>query len=96
MGIDFELIYGEDSLTLAAVAAGLSGDFNGDGNVDGTDFLAWQRDPSLGSLSDWQNNFGAASALSASASAIPEPTAAMLSAVALLGLCCRCRYLSDS
>ncbi len=91
MGIDFELIYGEDSLMLAAVAAGPAGDFNGDGNVDGADFLAWQRDPSVGALTDWQANHGFDAALSASSSPVPEPTTAMLTALAVLGLGCSCR-----
>ena len=30
------------------------------GDIDGDDFLAWQRDPSLGSLSDWQTSYGGA------------------------------------
>jgi hypothetical protein len=39
--------------------AALSGDFDGDGKVDGRDFLAWQRNTQLGSLADWQNAYGA-------------------------------------
>jgi hypothetical protein len=50
---------------------GLPGDFDADGDVDGRDFLAWQRDPSLGSLAAWQNSFGTGS-LSASV-VVPEP-----------------------
>jgi hypothetical protein len=34
------------------------GDFDGDGNVDGRDFLAWQRNPNIGNLADWQANYG--------------------------------------
>jgi hypothetical protein len=34
------------------------GDFDQDGDVDGRDFLLWQRNPSVGSLADWQNNYG--------------------------------------
>jgi hypothetical protein len=49
------------------------GDFDGDGDVDGRDFLVWQRSPSIGSLSDWQNNYGAG-ALSARVTSVPEPT----------------------
>jgi hypothetical protein len=56
------------------------GDFDNDGDVDGRDFLVWQRNPSLGSLGDWQANYGAGS-LSAS-TAMPEPSAFVL---ALLG-----------
>ncbi len=35
------------------------GDFNGDGYIDGQDFLIWQRTPTIGDLSDWQANFSA-------------------------------------
>ena len=36
----------------------VEGDFEQDGDVDGVDFLIWQQDPNLGSLTDWQTNFG--------------------------------------
>jgi hypothetical protein len=36
----------------------LGGDFDQDGDVDGPDFLAWQRNQSLGPLADWQINYG--------------------------------------
>jgi hypothetical protein len=35
------------------------GDFDQDGDVDGRDFLLWQRNPSVGNLIDWQTNYGA-------------------------------------
>ena len=54
------------------------GDFDLDGDVDGDDFLAWQRDPSVGSLADWQNNFGTSASSLSSVSAIPEPTSAVM------------------
>jgi hypothetical protein len=47
------------------------GDFDLDGDVDGRDFLVWQRNPSVGDLGDWQANYGAG-ALAAS-TAVPEP-----------------------
>ncbi len=34
-----------------------TGDFDQDGDVDGADFLIWQREPTVGSLADWQTNF---------------------------------------
>ena len=36
----------------------VGGDFDQDDDVDGEDFLIWQREPNLGSLTDWQTNFG--------------------------------------
>jgi hypothetical protein len=66
------------------------GDFNLDGMVDGTDFLAWQRgeSPVLQSSSDleaWRAQYGLP-ATSAAAAAVPEPTAISLAALALCGL----------
>ena len=54
-----------------------SGDFDCDGDVDGDDFLSWQRgespDPlSASDLADWEANYGAPP-LEAAAGAVPEP-----------------------
>jgi hypothetical protein len=64
-----------------------AGDFDADGDVDGADFLAWQRDPSVGDLADWSANFGTASALAAaqaSTTAVPEPASFTLALMALV------------
>jgi len=69
----------------------LSADFDLDSDVDGFDFLAWQRGFGgafgTGDLADWQANYGIAlgSALSA-AQAVPEASSLVLFSVALLGL----------
>jgi hypothetical protein len=69
---------------------GLAGDFDEDGDVDGRDFLLWQRNPSIGNLADWQENYGTVPELGASV-AVPEPTAAALALlVAIMGLTSRC------
>ena len=65
--------------------AGLAGDFDGDNDVDGADFLAWQRDPAL-SLSDWQANYGTTGSLTAAIS-VPEPSSLLLLAVGSAMLC---------
>jgi hypothetical protein len=72
-----------------------NGDFDGDGDVDGRDFLIWQRGQSPNSLSAedlaaWQENYGVGS-LSAAVTAVPEPTVAVLlcSVVAGMSLCRR-------
>ncbi|QEG33579.1 hypothetical protein [Bythopirellula goksoeyrii] len=83
LGIGFDLEYSPNSLSVVAVSAGLSGDFDADGDVDGRDFLAWQRDPSVGDLADWQANYGAESSLE-NIAAIPEPAGGLLLAVATL------------
>jgi len=69
----------------------LPGDYDSDSDVDGADFLAWQR--GLGStydaddLADWGANFGTVAAVGAAA-AVPEPSAITL--VLLAGCGCRC------
>ncbi len=80
-----------DNISLRLVdipVVGTPGDFDGDGDVDGRDFLAWQRgespDPlSAADLAEWQGayNGGALSAVS-----VPEPTSAGLLLLALSSL----------
>ncbi len=68
-----------NALAFAEVAsAGQLGDFDADTDVDGADFLLWQRDQGVGNLSDWQGNFGASSNATASVNAVPEPSTAFL------------------
>ena len=68
-------------------------DFNNDGGVDGGDFLAWQRDPTIGNLADWEANFGATmtSHSAHSASHAPEPASVSLLAIGLAVLLSRRR-----
>lgn len=78
-GLMFDIVYGASNVTLEVI---LAGDFDADGDVDGADFLAWQRNPSIGVLSDWQANFGMTAPLSATSSiAIPEPGSVLLLAM---------------
>ncbi|WP_428308552.1 hypothetical protein [Lacipirellula sp.] len=73
--------------TLAAAApAPPAGDFNLDGLVDGADFLAWQRNPSVGSLDDWKANYGAGASSASAATPVPEPAAMLLIATALISI----------
>ena len=65
----------------------IPGDFDGDGDVDGKDFLEWQRGESPNQLSAedlplWVDQFGTTSTLSLSAT-IPEPATLLL---AMFGL----------
>lgn len=65
-----------------AAGGGVPGDEDGDGDVDGQDFLVIQR--GIGTthtsqdLADWQANYGTSSVQSA-VTAVPEPTALVLS-----------------
>jgi len=63
----------------------LSGDFDNDNDVDGADFLAWQRNPSVGDLSNWESEFGMTSAL-VTTNVVPEPTGLLLVLVGLFVL----------
>jgi hypothetical protein len=70
-----------------------TGDFDGDGDVDGRDFLVWQRGDSPSPLSasdlaDWQANYGAGS-LVAESVAVPEPRSLLLSSLAASAMACR-------
>jgi len=65
-----------------------NGDFDGDGDVDGNDCLAWQRGevstpPSAEDLALWKDQFGTTSVLSLSTS-VPEPGSIVLLLVAFL------------
>lgn len=70
-----EVLYDTNGVSLAVVPA-LDGDFDVDGDVDGFDFLTWQRNPSIGLLSDWDANFG--SVVSPVLHTVPEPCALFL------------------
>jgi len=61
----------------------MPGDFDKDGDADGDDYLLWQRDPSVGSLADWEASYGTVSLLSASGVTIPEPTTSALTLAAI-------------
>lgn len=85
-GITFEfLLAGDSTLTSGSVVFGdipdvvtIAGDFESDGDVDGADFLKWQRDGlSSAELIDWQTNYGASGTISAIA-AVPEPGSSAL------------------
>jgi T5SS/PEP-CTERM-associated repeat protein len=100
-GISYD--YQSDAVTVSLLPSPpLAGDFDADGSVDGSDFLAWQRqlgdaaEPADGNgdgavdgadLTLWQESFVANNlAAGAGQLAIPEPSAAVLVLVGLLGL----------
>jgi hypothetical protein len=64
----------------------IPGDFDGDGDVGGRDFLVWQRNPSIGNLTDWQANYGTGSLVAANV-AVPEPVTLLLLMLLTAGGC---------
>jgi hypothetical protein len=70
------------------------GDHDNDGNVDGHDFLAWQRGESPDPLSsidlaDWRTNFGAPFPAATTSTAVPEPATTAILIIAVAGCCFR-------
>jgi arabinan endo-1,5-alpha-L-arabinosidase len=75
-GADFEWsLFSGTGLLQVTTFVGLAGDFNADGQVDGRDFLVWQRNPAVGNLADWQANYGVDTTAGLSSTAVPEPPA---------------------
>ena len=71
-GADFQWsLFTGTGLLQVSTFSGIPGDFDADGDVDGRDFLIWQRNPAVGNLVDWQANYG--SPLTAAATTVPEP-----------------------
>lgn len=67
----------------------LPGDFDDDGDADGDDFLAWQRGDSphafsAADLAEWETSYGDQYPLAATATAVPEPAAALALQTSLL------------
>jgi len=72
----------------------LPGDFDGDGDVDGNDFLRWQRGESPNPMSpsdldEWEANFGTTVPLSATSTAVPEPSTSIAALLAMVAMLCR-------
>lgn len=77
-GLTFDVVYNPQSIELQVVENTTdAGDFDMDGDIDGADFLVWQRGamPSSSDLADWQEGYGAGDSLGAVTSSVPEPTA---------------------
>jgi len=73
------------AFTFAIPTDGPTADFDSDGDVDGADFLLWQRD-NLGAsaLADWKAEYGTVPAVAA-VSAVPEPSALALLMLGAIG-----------
>jgi hypothetical protein len=77
--------------TVTYVGGGQPGDFDTDGDVDGNDFLVWQRGlgttHSAATLATWKANFGAPAV--AASGAVPEPSSIVLMLAAGLMIAAR-------
>ena len=65
------------------------GDFDGDGDVDGADFMAWQRGQSpnpwsASDLAEWEENFGNGTPLAPASTVVPEPSTQLLLLLAMM------------
>ncbi|MCA9261868.1 MAG: hypothetical protein KDA61_21770, partial [Planctomycetales bacterium] len=79
-------------LEVVQAAPGAPGDFDLDGDVDGSDFLKWQREGHTPSgLANWQSNYGLGSPTQVNTATIPEPGTATLWAIGLAALAVRFR-----
>jgi hypothetical protein len=84
------------AFTLRGTPSARPGDFDLNGAVDGGDFLAWQRNSSVGNLADWRANYGTSS-LATAKTAVPEPASAALTAIGLTCVAiCRARSKRSS
>jgi endoglucanase len=72
-------VFDQDAVDVLTGGPGQPGDFDGDLDVDGDDFLLWQRDPGVGSLADWETYYGTQPPpLSAASTSVPEPATTIL------------------
>jgi len=100
-GLHWGIRYTHHEVFVDVLAASLPGDFDLDGDVDGRDFLKWQRGESPNSLcvsdlTEWQANYGAIAPLMATSTLVPEPLtwAALLMGLTAI-LICREQKLED-
>ena len=79
-GLQWDVLLSDETVTAVVIGGGSPGDFDNDGDVDGADFLDWQRsDGTSARLTDWQDHFGTAIApVRAHSNAVPEPSTAHL------------------
>ena len=90
-GLIWNVALSPTSLSLVVATPGIPGDFNGNGIVDGADFLLWQRGGSFNPLSSgdlalWKANYGASAMATHATDAVPEPHACLLGGIACVAL----------
>ncbi len=89
-----EIRIGLSYADVAPIAVGIDGDFDGDSDVDGADFLEWQRN--LGDATNlglWESNFGTPAPAIGAVAAVPEPSSLLLAGVmAIIAVSRRYRF----
>ena len=80
-GLGLGVTYGANDVTVEVIKV-LLGDFDLDTDVDGFDFIEWQRGfggaYDANDLADWETNYGTVAPLSATSTTVPEPTTGIL------------------
>jgi hypothetical protein len=96
----FDIFSLDSTVTVTRVEpATLPGDYNNDGSVDGSDFLAWQRGETFvplgeSELAAWQANYGAPLSLTTASTSIPEPSTCLgIVIIGFVSMICRRRQL---
>jgi len=75
--------FGSYELSLQVSDVSLPGNYNDDGTVDAADYVVWRRtDGSIGGYNTWRTNFGDSNG--AGGTAVPEPSALVLAAIAAM------------
>jgi hypothetical protein len=85
---------GSSGVFVSNRVAAVSGDFDQDNDIDGADFLKWQRGETPSPLSSadldaWKSNYGNASTLAVSTTTVPEPSTLLLGTLAIFGVVLR-------
>jgi len=73
--------YFDDVIFKQGASLFVAGDYDVDGDVDGQDFLFWQRNPGVGLLADWETNYGT-SVVQVATALVPEPNTTALAVIA--------------
>lgn len=89
----FDIFSLDSMVTITLVEPAMfPGDFNGDGLVNGSDFLTWQSDPGVGDLAEWQSNYDGATPSTSASEAVPEPSTSLCTMLfGLIGMMLRGR-----
>ncbi|QDT01581.1 beta strand repeat-containing protein [Adhaeretor mobilis] len=85
-GMEWNVTYGANNVILEVLAV-LAADTEPDGDVDGADFLALQRD-NPGLIPTWQTEYGSGTSLLAATQQVPEPTTLSLFLLGLVTISC--------